>query len=82
MVDTFTPMPTPVIPPITGFIRNVSVRSVVCESMFVASGDGEGGVALTLDLDKLAECLESGEAAHVLGFTSGGKMILIPVEEC
>lgn len=82
MVDTFTPMPTPVIPSITGFVRRVSVSSVGCESMFVASGDESGGVTLTLDLSKLADCLGSGTATHVLGFTSGGTMILIPVEEC
>ena len=93
MVDTFTPMPNipiPYIPPglsledvyNEGFINRVSVSSAGCEDLFVESGDGFGGVTLTLDLRKLAECLESGTATHVLGFTSGGKMILIPVEEC
>lgn len=90
MVDTFTPMPTPVIPPgITlqdvyneGFISSISVSSVGCESIFKADSDGSGGVALTLDLSKLASCLGSGTATHVLGFTSGGMMIMIPVEEC
>lgn len=82
MVDTFTPTVIPEIPSITGFIRRVSVSSVGCEDLFVESGDGSGGVALTLDLSKLATCLGSGAATHVLGFTSDGTMILIPVDEC